>query len=79
MIWAEPLHVHGLGEAEARYQQGDFLVAAELGRTLASTDGDTLAARVTLVEAAFNAPKDDNSCGSAWNVDPLSGGIGVQN
>src|ERR687898_164420 len=31
VIWAEPLHVHGLGEAEERYQQGDFLVAVELG------------------------------------------------
>ena len=61
VIWAEPLHVHGLGEAEARYQQGDFLVAAELGRTLASTDGDTLAARATLVEAAFRAQKNDKS------------------
>ena len=61
MIWAEPLHVHELGEAEARYQQGDFLVAGDLGRTLASTDGDTLAARATLVEAAFGAQKDDQS------------------
>jgi hypothetical protein len=61
VIWAEPLHAHGLGEAEARYRQGDFLVAAELGRTLASTDGDTLAARATLVEAAFRAQKDDKS------------------
>lgn len=61
VIWAEPLHAHGLGEAEARYRQGDFLVAAELGRTLASTDGDTLAARATLVEAALRAQKDDQS------------------
>jgi hypothetical protein len=26
VIWAEPPHAHGLGEAEARYQQGDFVL-----------------------------------------------------
>ncbi|MEM9147209.1 MAG: Arm DNA-binding domain-containing protein [Pseudomonadota bacterium] len=25
------------------------------------------------------APSEEQACGSAWNVDPLSGGIGVQN
>lgn len=56
---------------------GDFLVAAELGRTLASTDRDTLAARATVVEAAFRAQKDDKSrCSSLpWPTAPRARAI----
>jgi len=32
---------------------------------------------VTVTATIFSSPS--SACGSAWNVDPLSGGIGVQN
>ena len=31
------------------------------------------------LEGGAGHPITDRACGSAWNVDPLSGGIGVQN
>ena len=45
-----------IGEAEARYEQGDMAGAAALARSLNSAEGFALAARATLVQAAYLSP-----------------------
>jgi hypothetical protein len=54
-----PLVAAGLGDAEARYEQGDMAGAAALARSLASAKGFALAARATLVEAIYLSPDAD--------------------
>ena len=54
-----PLVAAGLGDAEARYEQGDMAGAATLARALASAKGFALAARATLVEAIYLSPDAD--------------------
>jgi tetratricopeptide (TPR) repeat protein len=47
----------GLGEAEALYERGDMAGSATLARSLASAKGFALAAKATLVQAAYLAPE----------------------
>lgn len=47
----------GLGEAETRYEQGDMAGAASLARAVDSADGFALAAKATLVQAAYLSPE----------------------
>jgi tetratricopeptide (TPR) repeat protein len=51
-----PLAAAGLGEAEARYQRGDMVGAANLARSAASAEGFVLAAKATLVQATYLSP-----------------------
>ena len=50
-----------LATARALYQRGEMRAAAELARRLGGVDGLTLAARATLVDALYLAPKADRS------------------
>jgi hypothetical protein len=54
-----PLVAADLGDAEARYEQGDMAGAATLARALATAEGFALAARATLVEAIYLTPDAD--------------------
>jgi hypothetical protein len=54
-----PAAAGGLGDAEARYTQGDMAGAAAVARSLASAKGFALAARATLVEAVYLSPEAD--------------------
>jgi hypothetical protein len=47
----------GLGEAEALYERGDMARAASLARSLDSAEGFALAAKATLVQAAYLSPQ----------------------
>lgn len=52
-----PATAAGLGEAEALYERGDMAAAASLARSLDSADGFALAAKATLVQAAYLSPE----------------------
>jgi hypothetical protein len=54
-----PLVAAGLGDAQARYEQGDMAGAAVLARALATAKGFALAARATLVQAIYLTPVAD--------------------
>jgi hypothetical protein len=54
-----PAAAAGLGEAEALYQQGEMAEAASMARSLDSAEGFTLAAKATLVQAAYLSPQPE--------------------
>ena len=52
-----PATAAGLSEAEALYEQGDMAAATSLARSLDSAEGFALAAKATLVQAAYLSPE----------------------
>jgi hypothetical protein len=56
LVIGPPAAAAGLDQAEALYQQGDMAGAATLARSLKTASGFALAARATLVQAAYLSP-----------------------
>jgi tetratricopeptide (TPR) repeat protein len=57
LLGAVPAAGAGLSDAEALYEQGDMAAAASLARSQDSAEGFALAAKATLVQAAYLSPE----------------------